>query len=132
MKYKKYLCLAIMAAVVILELLPYGAVLSFANPEGEPFRETYAYFSLTPFGYANFAPFITALLSVVILLHIIVAIAAKAPGQWKAIGMEGAAATLLSFAPLLFGPAYYTLIALVISVLLALVCLLSLTTKKED
>lgn len=54
-------------AALILELLPNGVVLNFANPEGEPWRHTYSYFSLTPFGYANFGPFLTAILTCVLL-----------------------------------------------------------------
>lgn len=46
---------------LILEALPYGAVLQFARPAAAPLRELYSYFDLTPFGYANFAPLFTAL-----------------------------------------------------------------------
>ena len=59
---------AILIAILVLEVLPYGAVLHFANPEGEPFRETFSYFDLTPYGYANFGPFITAILMCVLLI----------------------------------------------------------------
>ena len=38
---------------IVLEILPYGAVCNFANPEGEVLRETFSNFDLTPFGYAN-------------------------------------------------------------------------------
>ena len=41
------LCTALIA--LVLEILPYGAVCNFANPEGEPLRRTYSYFDLTPF-----------------------------------------------------------------------------------
>jgi len=82
-KSRKNICLIVILAVVILELLPYGAVLNFGNPDGEPFRKTFSYFSLTPFGYANLAPFMTAVLSVVILLHIIAAILCKTKNLWN-------------------------------------------------
>lgn len=29
---------AVLIVILVLELLPYGAVLHFGNPEGEPFR----------------------------------------------------------------------------------------------
>ena len=61
MKIKKSLFVVLPLATLILELLPNGVVLNFANPEGEPWRRTYSYFSLTPFGYANVGPFITDL-----------------------------------------------------------------------
>ena len=35
---------------LILEALPYGAVLQFARPAAAPLRELYSYFDLTPFG----------------------------------------------------------------------------------
>lgn len=68
MKKKNILYLILPLITLILELLPYGAVLNFANPEGEPWRETYSYFSLTPFGYANFAPFITAVMTCIMII----------------------------------------------------------------
>ena len=52
---------------LILEILPYGAVCNFAT-ETRRIRELYSYFDLTPYGYANFAPFLTALLTCIILV----------------------------------------------------------------
>ena len=63
---KRFLHLIFPAAALILEILPYGAVCNFANPEGEPWRETFSYFSLVPFGYAHFFPFLTAVLTCII------------------------------------------------------------------
>lgn len=59
---------AVLIVILVLELLPYGAVLNFANAEGEVLRTTYSYFDLTPYGYANFGPFITAILTCVLLV----------------------------------------------------------------
>ena len=53
---------------LILEALPYGAVLQFGRPAAAPLRELYSYFDLTPFGYANFAPLFTALGTCVLLV----------------------------------------------------------------
>lgn len=47
---KRFLYLIFPAVALILEILPFGAVCNFANPDGEPWRETFSYFSLTPFG----------------------------------------------------------------------------------
>ena len=58
---KRLLYLFLPIVTLILEILPYGAVCNFANPEGKPWRMTFSYFDLTPFGYANFAPFLTAI-----------------------------------------------------------------------
>ena len=38
--------LVILIVILVLEILPYGAVLHFGNPEGEPFRETFSYFDV--------------------------------------------------------------------------------------
>ena len=62
----KKVCLAVLPALtIVLELLPFGAVCIFATSPTERVKETFSYFSLTPFGYANFAPLITAILTVV-------------------------------------------------------------------
>ena len=57
------------ALTIVLELLPCGTVFCiFATSPTERVKETFSYFSLTPFGYANFAPLITATLTVAIFL----------------------------------------------------------------
>ena len=62
----KKVCLAVLPALtIVLELLPLGAVCIFATSPTERVKETFSYFSLIPFGYANFAPLITAILTVV-------------------------------------------------------------------
>ena len=74
---KRLLYLILPIITLILEILPYGAVCNFMRPpanEGDPvghFRELYSYFDLTPFGYANFAPLITAVITCIILLLLI-------------------------------------------------------------
>ena len=52
----KKVCLVVLPALtIVLELLPLGAVCIFATSPTERLKETFSYFSLTPFGYANFA-----------------------------------------------------------------------------
>lgn len=124
MKKKLFpLCTAL--AALILELLPYGAVCIFANPEGEPWRHTYSYFDLTPFGYANFAPFLTALLTCATVLLAALAFVVKKPLN-KAVGVLSCVAVLLSLAPLLFGTAYFTPVAVLISTALTATAAMSL------
>ena len=132
MKSRKYICLMVIIAVVILELLPYGAVLNFGNPDGEPFRETFSYFSLTPFGYANFAPFITAVLSVVILLHIFVAIICKTKNLWKGVSLEAATASIISLFPVAYGFESYSGIGFAITILLVVLFFLSKQNKEVN
>ena len=65
----KKVCLVVLPALtIVLESLPLGAVCIFATSPTERVKETFSYFSLTPFGYANFAPLITAILTVAIFL----------------------------------------------------------------
>ena len=65
---KKISLVVFPALTIVLEALPLGAVCTFAPSPTERVRETFSYFSLIPFGYANFASLITAILTVVILL----------------------------------------------------------------
>lgn len=132
MKSRKYICLIVIIAVVILELLPYGAVLNFGNPDGEPFRQTFPYFSLTPFGYANFAPFITAVFSVVILLHIVAAIICKSKDLWKGVRVESATASVISLFPVAYGFESYSGIGFAITILLVTLFFLSKQNKEVN
>lgn len=64
---KRFLYLILPIITLILEILPYGAVCNFALDGGETHRQTFSYFDLVPFGYANFAPLCTALLTCIVL-----------------------------------------------------------------
>ena len=72
----RLICLILPIITLILEILPYGAVCNFAAPAEDGsigrFRELYSYFDLTPFGYANFAPFITALITCIIAVLLMI------------------------------------------------------------
>lgn len=113
-----YLMLPIIT--LMLEILPYGAVLNFANPEGEPWRETFSYFSLTPFGYANFAPFLTAIITcIVFILLVVFCITGKEHILLNARNIV-CAGSVISFGPLLFGIRNFSVIGFFISVTLVL------------
>lgn len=104
---------------LILELLPYGVVLNFANPEGEPWRRTYSYFSMMPFGYANFGPLITAILTCVLLVLVVIYLFKSRKGLNTAILNVAGFATATSLLPLMFGFDYITVIGVIITALLA-------------
>ncbi len=110
---------AFFSAIVafVLELLPYGAVCNFANPEGDPWRRTYSYFDLTPFGYANFAPFLTALLTCALLVLLIVSIVTKKQMRAPMLSVS-VITTILSLAPLLLGVSFFSLVGAMISLAL--------------
>lgn len=78
-------CLALAALIValVLEALPFGAALMFViNPETKETKtEYYSYFDFTPFGYANFAPLITAVLTVMLTAASLVLVFIKRKSQ---------------------------------------------------
>lgn len=119
MKIKKSLFVVLPLATLILELLPNGVVLNFANPEGEPWRRTYSYFSLTPFGYANVGPFITAILTCILLVLVAIYLFKPRNGLNTAILNVSGFATAASLMPLMFGFDYITVIGVIITLLLA-------------
>ena len=116
---KKVIVLCILLCALVLEALPYGAVCNFGNPEGESFRETYSYFSLIPYGYANFAPLITAIFTCVLLLILLISIIFK-KGVGKKTATLAAIASLISLCPMLLGISYFSAVGALIS--LCLVC----------
>ena len=118
MKVKRIGFVLLSISAVILELLPYGAVLNFANPDGEPWRRRFSYFSLTPFGYANFGPFITAMLTCVLLILSVICIFKYSKGLNTAIMNISGIATLVSLSPLLFGISYVSAVGVAITVIL--------------
>ena len=130
---KRWMHLLLPMAALVLELLPYGAVCNFANPEGEPWRETYSYFDLLPFGYANFAPFLTAFFTcVVVVLLLVYVFVGK--HLLAAITKKFLAVTFaLSLCPLVLGVEYYSVVGLLITLcLLAETVWLSVTIKQEQ
>lgn len=127
---KRALYLLLPVIALILEILPYGAVCNFANPEGEPWRRTFSYFDLTPFGYANFAPFLTALATCVVLVLLLVYVFADKPSVIKAAkGVLGVAA-VLSLCPLLFGISNFSVVGALISA--SLIAELALLTIRRQ
>ena len=116
---KRVILLSTTLIALILEIIPYGAVCNFANPEGEPLRRTYSYFDLTPFGYANFAPFIVALLTCGLIFMIMLSLISKRAMRGAIVAVS-AMATLLSLAPMLYGISSFSIVGALISVALAL------------
>ncbi len=129
---KRFLHLLLPLAALILELLPWGAVCNFANPEGKPWRRTYSYFDLTPFGYANFAPLITAILTCVILLLLIIFCITGKERLLSAIRAVLAVATVISLCPLLYGISFFSVIGALISIALATETLLFHFAQKKE
>ena len=121
---------AVLIVILVLELLPYGAVLHFGNPEGEPFRATFSYFDLTPYGYANFEPFITAILTCVLLVLSIINLLVETGKIKTIIKIVSLIAFVISLAPLLVN--CYSVFGGAISVLLLLVFIISLKKLEAE
>ena len=121
---------AVLIVILVLELLPYGAVLYFGNPEGEPLRETFSYFDLTPYGYANFGPFITAILTCVILVISIINLLVDNYKIKSTIMIVSLIALVASLAPLIVNS--YSVIGGVISFLLLVIVVIPIKKDVND
>ena len=105
---------------LILEALPYGAVLQFA---AAPLRELYSYFDLTPFGYANFAPLFTALGTCVLLVLLALYAGTGKRGLAAAAWIAAGICALVSLGPLLLGIQNYSVTGALITASLLAECL---------
>jgi hypothetical protein len=112
---RKLLYFILPIVALVLEILPYGAVCNFANPEGEPWRRTYSYFDLTPFGYANFAPLLTALTTCVVLVLLSVYLLTEKPRAISAAKALLCVGAVLSLCPLLYGVQFFSVVGALIS-----------------
>ncbi len=127
---KRIFITALAASAIILEALPYGAVLNFADIDGK-IRKTFSYFDLTPFGYANFGPLLTALLTCVLFVFAVIYLFSGKNGMRKAVCILSGAAAGCSLMPLMFGVHNFSVVGAVISAVLAAVFVLTLLHKKN-
>lgn len=131
--FKRKIAMAVLSvAVLILELLPYGAVCVFMDDGGTKIRRTYSYFSLIPYGYADFSPLITAVLSCVILVLCLILCFRKSQKLNKTLATVSGSAAVISLLPLVFfGFRFFSLCAAAISTLLVIIFILALSVKKR-
>ena len=113
---------------IALQILPSGATLIFAPSPTVIAKETYSYFSLSPLRYANFAPFITALLTCVVLSLALITI--KRNNVSKAVFIVSLIATIISLFPLIYGVDYYSVVGGMITVMLTAESVLAGLTMK--
>ena len=116
---KRIALLVLPLTALILELLPNGVVLRFANPDGDPWVRTYCHFDLTPFGHANFGPLIAAVLTCMLLLLVVIYLFKPRKGLNTALMNVSGFAAVAAFAPVMFGVEYLTVIGIVVGLLLA-------------
>lgn len=130
---KKLLYLILPIITIFLQILPYGAVCNFANPEGNPWRRTYSYFSLTPFGYANFAPLLTAIGTCVIAILLILYCFTGKDSIVKTAKVLLCVSVVLSLCPLVFGINYFSVVGVLVTItLIAELFLLYFTTNRTQ
>ena len=111
-------------AVLVLEILPFGAVLIFADGPDIRLRNTFSYFSLMPFGYGHIFPLITAHITLFAVLFSIISLVKNynSPGVQKAAFICTAVALMTSVLSLvMLSIDYVSAVGVAISVLL-LIC----------
>ena len=113
------------------DVCSYGAVCIFASSPTDRIREIFSYFDLTPFGYANFAPFLTALITCLIfVLLFIYWLKGNTVFAIKAKNILYVAA-VMSLGPLVFGLSYFSVVgALITTCLIAELLLLQFRIKQ--
>jgi len=129
---KKALTLLFPVAAFVLELLPIGVVLHFGQPDGESIPSYFSHFDLTPYGYANFGPFLTAILTCLLLAVILLSLLIGKAFPRRAVLILSSIGTLTSLMPLMFGFRSITVIGLCVTALLAAEVAVSLFMKKTS
>lgn len=124
-KLGKVLTVLLPVVALFLESLPYGAVLIFKDFPDRTIRTTYSYFSPTPWGYANFPPGITALLTCVLLMAAILAAAKDSRKALLRVFGISLAAAVISPMQLLYNIKNFSVTGCLITVTLAAECVLS-------
>lgn len=132
-KYYFYVILPIIA--IFLELLPWGAVLKFAgeqNADGtfEYIYHTEPYFSLLPFGFANFGPLLTAVLTCILLILGLILVIWKKDKILDGIKVVLGVAIATSLMPLIFGFDFFSVVGALISIVLILEFVVIVMHKK--
>ena len=106
---KKITPIILVCLLLVLEALPLGAALHIANPDGNHTVQFCSYFDLRSFGAGNFAPFVVAIMSVVLLALCVLFYIKPGKQLKKVIFFVACIAMLLSFCPLFYCMQCYTL-----------------------
>ena len=114
-----------MIASLILMSLPYGVAMNFSDGV-QIFTSYYSYFSMMPIGYANWFPMLTAVLSIIVLVQLIVQL--KNKSIVKPVPVCLAIAIITSLTSWLFGS--FTIIGLIILLLHAAALVMQIVYKK--
>ena len=127
---KRLLLLIAPIIALILECLPYGVILKFADAPDSTYTETYSYFSLLPFGYAVFGPLIAAVLTCALLIVTVIYVIFAKEGLQIAVMVIAMIAGLLSASPALYGLEYLSLINAVVALIFSVEAVILLIRTK--
>lgn len=134
---KNYIYVILPVIAIILELLPWGAVLKFAgeqNADGtfEYIYHTEPYFSPLPFGFANFGPLLTAVLTCILLILGIIFVISKKDKILDSIKVVLGVAIATSLMPLIYGFDFFSIVGALISALLILEFVIVVVNKNRS
>lgn len=129
---KRLLYLLFPVFTLILEILPFGAVCNFAVSPERTQRKTFSYFSLVPYGYANFTPFITALITCVVIVLLLVYCFRGKHSIAKASKVLTGVGAVVSFGQFFLGLNYISIVSVMISLALAAEFILLYLKLKVD
>lgn len=135
MKRKKLFYLILPLATLVLEILPYGVIMKHAHISPDLsisyYKATHSYFDLIPFGNANIAPLLTAIVTCLIVVLLIIFCFTDNNVVSKTIKTTLFIGTVLSLCPLLLGIEFFSVTGALITVtLLAEFILIFITTKQ--
>lgn len=129
---RPFVLLAITVMILILEIIPYGAILEFAHMSPELtlgyYEEHFSYFDPIVYGYGDFGPLITAVLTCMLAVITVIAVFFENRTVRIALRVVSVLTLLCSLTPMLTG--CYSPVGMAISALLLVTCIISL--KKEE
>ena len=129
---KRFLYLLLPIITLILEILPYGAVCVFASSPTDVVINTYSYFSMVPFGYANFSPLLTAFLTCTVLVLLTVYFVKGNRVILSVTKYFLIFTAVISLSSLIYGIEFYSLVAFLITFsLIAEFIILQISIKKS-
>ena len=122
--WKAYVGAGALIAALLLEILPLGAVLIFAPEPGERVTESFSFFSLTPFGYANFFPLLAGVSTAAAALIAAVGLLRRRVRNTPAFVFSVMAAVFAALPAVVFGTGYMNIASWAIFGLLIVSCAL--------
>ena len=129
---RPFVLLTITMLILILELLPYGAVLEFAHMSPELtlgyYEEHFSYFDPIVYGYGVFGPLLTAVLTCLLAVVTVISVFLENRAVRMALRVVSVLTLLFSLTPMLTG--CYSPVGMAISALLLATFIISL--KKEE